>query len=789
MQSESLNPPALASAAWQRTRAAVPAATLWSAAIVFLLVLVISRSTVAASWVVFGIDTAPMVALAGAALMGILAVTPLPWWLCVGAGMVLGPIVAAIDAAPAFRAFHATDPAGFALIQTWMQRMQDGSAFADNAFVLFVIVWLMWITGAWLAWCVLRWRQSLIGLIPGAAAFATNVLNWPQNQNGFTLGFLVLTFALLLWTNYTGSIAKAVRARMKLTGDARWDFWESGLVATAALIVAGIMLPPLSTVDRTASMESSIFSSWAQLQQELNHPDSSSLSGATGGPGTTGFSTDVKLGSQLRKTNTQVFTYTVFGTYIGPKYFRGVSVTNPVDGEWKYATAAQLKEPIPRGASPQYGEVYLNPTYATFSVTMTVPPAGNTDVLFYPGQFTKADRQTIASEIVNPGPASELAPLVTIDRLSAVAPATSKGGYNITSQYPNAFKADLENAGTDYPDWLQSYMGLPASGYRSADVIAMEKGLALQITEGLTNPYDMATAIEAYLRNPGEFHYSLDPGDPPDPSQDRMQWFLQTSHTGYCEYFAMAMADMLRLLNIPTRLVNGYGQGTYQGALNRYLVTSGDAHTWVEAYFPKYGWIPFEPTPDLTYSPIPRGQSSGVLCVNDSNCPGGIGTTGSGNGLPTPSNREAGRPGGNQSGASNAGGGAGGFKLTVPDAGTLTRILGVLLAMMLLLAAFVSRYLRPRTVMGVWQRTLVLARLAGAAVAPGETPHEVGRRLSRVFPEVAVPARAVAGGFAVAAYAPPDIAAESRAGVMDAWSQLRPLMLKRVLARVRPHRP
>ena len=787
MQSASVSRLPFASTAWHRTRAAMPASTLWSAAIVLLLVYVIAKSTVAASWVVTGIDTAPMIALAAAVVMGILAVTPLPWWLCVGGAMVLGPVIAAVDSAPAFREFHPTDPTGFALVQTWIQRMQDGTAFADNAFVLFVIVWLMWVTGAWLAWCVLRWRQPLIGLIPGAAAFATNVLNYPRDQNGFTLAFLVLTFALLLWTNYTSSIAKAVRARMKLTGDARWDFWESGLVATAALIVAGILLPPLSTVDRTASMESSIFSSWAQLQQQLNHPDSNSISGAGGGPATTGFSTDVKLGGQLKKSTTQVFTYTVFGTYIGPKYFRGVSVTNPVHGEWVYPPDVELKEPIQRGVTPDYGETYNNPTFATFAVNMTVPPAGNQDVLFYPGQFIKADRATIASEIINPGPVSASPQLLTIDRLSVVAPATSKGGYNITSQYPNAFAADLENAGTDYPDWLQYYVGLPPSGYRSPDVIAIERDLALQITAGLTNPYDMATKIQDYFRNTGEFHYSLDPGDPPDSSEDRMQWFLQDGHIGFCQYFAMAMGDMLRLLNIPTRLVNGYGPGTFQSSLNRYIVTAADSHTWVEVYFPKYGWIPFEPTPDLSYSPITRGQSTGSLCVNDTLC-GIIGNTGPGGSVPTPSNREAGRPGGNQNGATNAGGSSGGFKLGIPDAGTLTRILAVLLAVMLLLAAYVSRYLRPRTVMGVWQRTLVLARLAGAAVSPGETPHEVGRRLARVFPEAESPVRALAGGFAVAAYAPPDLAAETRTGVLDAWAQLRPLMLKRVLSRVRPHR-
>ena len=788
MQSESLSArDGFATVAWQRTRAALPASTLWAAAIVFLLVLVISRSTVAASWVVDGINTAPLVALAGAALMGILAVTPIPWYWCVAVGLALGPVVAAVDSAPVFRALHADDPAGLALVQTWLQRIQSGSAFGESDFVLFVIVWLMWVTGAWLAWSVLRWRQPLIGLIPGAAAFATNVLNYPDNQNGFTLGFLVLTFALLLWTNYTGSIAKAMRARVKLTGDAKWDFWESGLVATAALIVLGIMLPPLSTVDRTATMESSLFNSWALIQQQLNHPSDNALTSGVGGPGTTGFSEVVRLSPQLKKSNSQVFTYTYSGTYIGPRYFRGVSVLDPVNGVWKYADVSTLKQALPRDTAPEWAELYQNETFATFSVNFTVPPQGDTDVIFYPGQLDRIDRDTTENESYNPGPSGP-GPLVTIDKLQTVKPPTSRGGYNVTVMYPNAFEAELRAAGNDYPSWLVPfYTTLPPTGYRDPSVLAMEEALAHQITDGATNDYDKATAIQNYFRQ-GKFTYTLDPGPLPPGETDYMHYFLTRSFKGFCEYFATAMADMLRLLGIPSRLVNGYGQGAFQSQYNRYTVTSADAHTWVEVYFPNFGWIPFEPTPDLNYSPITRGHTTGTgVCVSDTNCPGPTGTTGGGGPTPLP-NQEGGRVGGAQSGGANSGGAAGGFKIGVPDAGTLTKVLAVLIAVMLLVAAYVSRYLRPRSVMGVWQRTLLLARLAGAAVAPGETPFELGRRLARLFPEAETPVRALAGGFAVAAYAPPEVAEGVRGNIFEAWAQLRPLMLKRVATRLRPTR-
>src|SRR5882762_1521597 len=196
----------------------------------------------------------------------------------------------------------------------------------------------MWVTGGWLSWCVLRWRKPLLGLIPGAAAFATNLLNirpGENDQNGYTLAILVLTLALLLWTNYTGSIANAVRASVKLTGDARWDFWESGLVAMAALIVLGIMLPPLSTADRTLDLESGIFSSWAQLQQRLSHPGI--FSSGTGG-GVTGFTDDVKLSGSLKRTRDVVFTYTMVGEYASTaRYFRGLNETLNAGSEWRFA--------------------------------------------------------------------------------------------------------------------------------------------------------------------------------------------------------------------------------------------------------------------------------------------------------------------------------------------------------------------------------------------------------------------------------------------------------------------
>ena len=762
---------------WSRARASVRGGLLWSALIVFLLTFAIAGSTSTAAWV-SGIEVITFIAMTGAVLMAVLAVSPVPWPAGLGVGLVVGPIIAALEAWPAVHAAHPTDALNLGLIGVWWTRIADGSAAGDPSFYLFLICWLMWITGAWLSWCVLRWRKPLLGLIPGAAAFATNLLNFPQNQNGYTLAILVLTLALLLWSNYTGSIASAARARVKLTGDARWDFWESGLVAMAALIVLAILLPPLSTVDRTVDLESSLFSNWASLQQRLSHPGTVAISLAAGG--TTGFSTDVPLGGALKRTRDPVFTYTVIGDYAGPRYFRGVNETSTTEGEWRYpSTQSGLRQAILRNEVLIYGEDYQKLAVAAFAVKMLRPPVGNADILFYPSELYRIDRPSLATEVILP--AGGFGVLDTIDRLSTVQPPTSSGTYQVTVEYSSATEAELQRAGTSYPDWLEPFMSLPDAGYRSADVLKQIHDLAVQVvtSAGATTPYDQATAIQNYLR--ANYTYTLTP-PLPKGGQDRLQFFLFGSKQGYCEFFATAMGDMLRSLGIPTRLVNGFGAGTFDATINSYVVRGEDAHTWVESYFPSYGWIPFEPTPDVSggYLPIARGSQGQNLCLRDSNCDPGT-TAGVTVPVTPPSANPRGARDANDLGPSRSN-----LGFRAPDAVTWAKIMGVLLAILLFGLAAVTRYLRPRTVMGVWKRMLSLLELSGARPRGGETPLELGRRLQRTFPEASAPLAALTGGFAVAAYAPVEVAESSRLAVMEAWTALRPLLLRRVLSRIRP---
>jgi transglutaminase-like putative cysteine protease len=115
------------------------------------------------------------------------------------------------------------------------------------------------------------------------------------------------------------------------------------------------------------------------------------------------------------------------------------------------------------------------------------------------------------------------------------------------------------------------------------------------------SPYAAAVALERWFRVTGGFTYSEQPGT--TPGLPPLVGFVVDTRTGYCQHFAGAMALMLRLLGIPARVAAGFVPGHYRDGT--WTVTDHDAHTWVEVWFPRYGWLPFDPTPG-------RGRLSGA---------------------------------------------------------------------------------------------------------------------------------------------------------------------------------
>lgn len=159
--------------------------------------------------------------------------------------------------------------------------------------------------------------------------------------------------------------------------------------------------------------------------------------------------------------------------------------------------------------------------------------------------------------------------------------------YDATSMIGSPTGAQLKGALGSYPaEMVLDYLQLPPLDPRIPK-------LAQQITAGTENNYDRAVAIESYLRT--HFGYTLQLSR--TPPRDPLTEFLFLRKQGHCEYFASSMAIMLRTLRIPSRVVNGFRTGEFNDLTSQYVVRESDAHSWVEAYFPGYGWVSFDPTP------------------------------------------------------------------------------------------------------------------------------------------------------------------------------------------------
>jgi len=116
--------------------------------------------------------------------------------------------------------------------------------------------------------------------------------------------------------------------------------------------------------------------------------------------------------------------------------------------------------------------------------------------------------------------------------------------------------------------------------------------LADSLTDGLDNRYDRAVAIESYLRS---FGYTRDL--PATARETSLEHFLFDRREGHCEYFSTAMVVLLRSVGIQARNVNGFLGGQWSQFGEYLVVTQNEAHSWVEVWFPGYGWVTFDPTP------------------------------------------------------------------------------------------------------------------------------------------------------------------------------------------------
>ena len=307
----------------------------------------------------------------------------------------------------------------------------------------------------------------------------------------------------------------------------------------------------------------------------------------------TGFSDSVTLGEigKIMKNTAVVMRIRIDGSDPAAAqdvHWRGIVYTN-FDGRRWFSPSHHQDVLIPDAT----GEYWMGPSELPpgeshpLRYTVLMEPL-STDAIFVAPRLESLHGR-FSNDSGGPGAPARHTFLVVDSTGSLFNPAhnETKIRYQGESNLPAIPPAELRQSPPLFPDEIRSiYLQLPLLDPRIQE-------LARKITAGSENEYDSAARIELYLKS--HYTYTLDLTGP--PADDPLAHFLFVRRAGHCEYFAAAMTVMLRAVGIPARYIAGFLPGEYNDVGGDYIVRESDAHTWVEVYFPRYGWITFDPTP------------------------------------------------------------------------------------------------------------------------------------------------------------------------------------------------
>jgi protein-glutamine gamma-glutamyltransferase len=191
-----------------------------------------------------------------------------------------------------------------------------------------------------------------------------------------------------------------------------------------------------------------------------------------------------------------------------------------------------------------------------------------------------------------------------------VSPIDGQAPRNVDLQFAPFGRVGVEPQAT-YTQYGQEGSGETALKYTD---LARTWALAKRLKSQSTTPYEYVLAVSQYLRN--GFTYTEKP-PAPAPGVSPLESFLFDTKAGYCQHYSAAMALLLRMGGIPARVATGFSPGGYSKRKQAWIVRDTDAHSWVEAWFDRYGWVTMDPTPAATPA---RSQIAAISApTSDSN--------------------------------------------------------------------------------------------------------------------------------------------------------------------------
>lgn len=456
----------------------------------------------------------------------------------------------------------------------WWNALSIGVSLDDPLPGIWAGSIILWNALIWMIWWIQRHHEGLIALLPCGAILAWNNLQQGQKASAF-VAFLFIALMIIAFTAYRRKIATWERQKVDwpYPGSFLPEWTASAGIFTVIICAIAFLFVTLATPE-----------GWWELREKFE---------------------------EIRQSDSAVTT----------------EQSEQVEGQ-VYGTSSMVTELEP----PALYEIGIPPSpsrAALFWVSVSSPASTGLFAHDYRWRMQiydtydgrgwseladMGDQQKSDVDLDHPMPGRSL--LVQDIRISVKV----KGMLPAANQPVLAENAELVRyspdsilvKGTANAFKVHSWVAIPAEMFLSevqgeipreisGRYLQLPDSLPLRVTQlaqkvagdAATN-FEKATLLQDFLRK--NYRYSLNVPGAPDGS-DAVDYFLFDSLEGFCSHYASAMVILLRSLDIPARIVSGYSEGEFDTVVDAYRVTPSNAHTWVEVYFPVYGWVEFEPTP------------------------------------------------------------------------------------------------------------------------------------------------------------------------------------------------
>ncbi len=457
-----------------------------------------------------------------------------------------------------------------------------------------------------------------------------------------------------------------------------------------------------------------------------------------------------------------------------PQYLEGLTYDG-FDGHTWFSSPPAKQQGFLAGTHLPTDTTETHVTQVRTNVVIVQPPASQEHYIFAPAEPATFDVDTIVYTNGTTSTWTQQSPLAQSEHYQAISNVTTATPQDLSAMpLPRPGQSLYSNYATLATLYLQTPKNL------SPRVLSTAK----QWTRGATNTYAAMKMLEAHLSDPTQFTYSV--SNPPVPNNiDAVSWLLQT-HQGYCTYYATAMTMMARLLGVPARIVSGFSYGHFDAQRKIWVVNGADAHSWVQIYFPDYGWINFDPTPGFVlYGSAHATKAEPAPPATSTRQP-----TRSSSSKATPTTRSQ-HIGDRPIAAAAAPG-------TDSPPGLLLglSLLVLLCSLCFLIFALCSCWWRnlyagANIVSALFWRTCRIAGWAGLPPQGWQTPFEYSDMLGQHFPQEAAPMRRLTELFVrvrwADPYETPYVVEED--DLEHLWPHLRTLLLRMMLLRIGKRKP